>query len=151
MIPFSRGSGIFDSLVRPLTPLIGLVWSYGTLGLMASSFSLRGSFIGENGFVLDLQLGHTGSPVARPHLEHVLKRWVSSPQISQWAVSLLSLQDWQTKFTTSTSMIPALAAVRTSLDAPPSFPTGNSAWTGGFRRLVMAFSGLPTLMPMVVV
>ena len=46
-------------------------------------------------------------------------------------------------------MLPALAAVRTSLDAPPSFPTGNSAWTGGFRRLVMAFSGLPTLIPMV--
>jgi hypothetical protein len=101
--------------------------------------------------VFVLQLGQVSSSVVALHRGHDMNLAVGSPQTSHRSDILLSLHFGQKRLTTSIFTLPALAAEKTSLMEPPSYPTGNRVWTGGFILLTIAFSGLPTLTPMVVV
>src|SRR5713226_3926915 len=79
MIPFSSGSGLFETLIRPRTPLTALAWLCGILFLISLSFAAKSKSILENGVVFVLQLGHASSWVVVPHLGQDLYWTVDAP------------------------------------------------------------------------
>ena len=126
-IPFSIGSGNFDSEIIPTTPLTSSTRLTLTLSEAFLSIAARG-IVFKDGFPISVGLPHFGQSDPKELI----------PQ-SGLVHFLLEI---------STLILPFLAAVATSLLDPPLFPIGINPCGAGLINLSFDFSGLPTRVPM---